>query len=192
MPAKYKAFLATAGMQAFPPFGRSRRAPVLAGRFGPRGGRALALSGAWPLEGGKGTSSRAQFPVRSAFCATLLRGLPRKNPNRKAAAAPNALTDRATASARFRARRRNASCSSRARSRQPSNGRASQSGTRTSPCLRKRLAPPNFPRLARRRDRSAQNAIRSAKIPKENGLPLKGFSAFRSRTLQPARPSGSA
>ena len=66
-------------------------------------GGPLALSGAWPLEGGKGTSGRAQFPVRSAFCATLLRGLPRKNPNRNAAAAP--IPDRAAASARFRARR---------------------------------------------------------------------------------------
>ena len=91
-----------------PDFGRSRRAPVLAGRFGPRGGRALALSKNLPLgaEGelgarpifrpfslGRELGSARKISGFSAAAPRNFRGVSfaRPSPNREAAAVPNAI-----------------------------------------------------------------------------------------------------
>lgn len=91
----------TAAFWALPPRSGS------SGQDRKRGGRALALSKNWPLGGGKGSSGRGQFSVRSASAAVFK---PRKNfleaqaepenfcgkvlarprPTRKAASVPNA------------------------------------------------------------------------------------------------------
>ena len=77
-----RSFPSVLGVPAAPRFGRPIRAARRAGRWRYRKIGALG--------GRNGSSGRAQFFVRSAFCATLLRGLPRKKPTRAAAAGPNA------------------------------------------------------------------------------------------------------